>query len=163
MCIQYRLMNLTDTDKVADLLQANAPSNHGELLGEFPLPKVKSMFMGSSGTMIALTSQDIIGVVFSFSTASTALPPIAHFILKQFPDLTKNNWLYGPVCIDLHYRGQGILNTLYDKICALNTGKPIAFINTQNPRSLAAHQKLGMRVAANFTFDEIDYHLVIGK
>ncbi|EPL9568470.1 N-acetyltransferase [Providencia rettgeri] len=163
MFIQYRLMDLDDSPNVAHLLQANAPSNHGDLLGEFPLPKVKSMLMGSSGTIIAVTAQNIIGVVFSFSQSSATLPPIALFILEQFPELMKNNWLYGPVCINKDYRGENILKNLYDEICALHTGKPVAFINTQNFRSLAAHQKLGMNVAANFIFDEIEYYLVIGS
>lgn len=163
MFIQYRLMDLEDSPKVAHLLQANAPSNHGDLLGEFPLPKVKSMLTGSSGTIIAVTAQDIIGVVFSFSPSSTTLPPIALFILEQFSDLMKNNWLYGPVCINKNYRGKNILKSLYDKVCALHTGKPVAFINAQNLRSLAAHQKLGMSIAANFIFDEIEYYLVIGR
>lgn len=163
MFIQYRLMDLTDSLKVAHLLQANAPSNHGELLGEFPLPKVKDMLMGSSGTIIAVAAQDVIGVVFSFRSSSATLPPLASFIIEQFPHLVKNNWFYGPVCINKEYRGKDILKTLYDKVCALNTGKPVAFINTKNLRSLAAHQKLDMSVVANFIFDEIEYYLVIGR
>ncbi|EPL6453138.1 N-acetyltransferase [Providencia sp.] len=163
MLIQYRLMDLADSPKVAHLLQANAPSNHGELLGEFPLPKVEAIFKGSSGTIIAYTPQDVIGVVFSFNPLSSTLPPIALFILERFPDLIKENWLYGPVCIDNAYRGKDILKNLYAKICALNTGKPVAFINTQNQRSLAAHQKLGMHIATNFIFDNTEYYLVIGN
>lgn len=162
MPIQYRSMEQSDSSQVARLLQANAASNQGGLLGEFPLPKVHAMLTGSKDAVIACDSQKIIAVVFSFKLSSKALPPIAHYILEKFPNLLSDNWFYGPVCIDTNYRGKNILKTLYRHICALNTGKPVAFINTLNSRSLSAHQKLGMTIAANFTFEGTAYYLVIG-
>ncbi|EMB3081548.1 N-acetyltransferase [Providencia rettgeri] len=163
MKIKYELMTQADCPEVAILLQANAESQQGGLLGEYPLPKVGAMYANSLSTFVARDAEKIIGVVFSFASTSTAFPPIAHLILEQNSGLMNGNWFYGPVCIDINYRGNNILKSLYDNICAFNTGKPVAFINAANHRSLAAHLKIGMHNVASFDFQGTHYYLVIGN
>lgn len=162
MTIQYRLMKMTDCEKVTHLLQRNAQSQGGGLLGEYPLRKVESMFASSQHVIIAHEEDRIIGVVFSFDSQSPTLPPLVQYIAQQFKKEMNNSWFYGPVCIDVSYRGKNILKSLYDAICAQQTGSPVAFINVDNIRSLKAHQKLGLQKIAEFSFDEIDYYLVKG-
>ncbi|EMA3639645.1 N-acetyltransferase [Providencia stuartii] len=158
--IQYRLMEITDCEKVAQLLQINAQSQGGGLLGEYPLGKVKGMFASASHTVVAYENGHIVGVVFSFSPHAKALPALAQYITQHFAPIIENNWFYGPVCIDTAYRGKSILKSLYDTICAKQTGQPVAFINSSNIHSLKAHQKLGMQKIAEFTFEHILYYLV---
>ena len=163
MTIKYQLMTEIHCNEVASLLQENAQSQNGGLLGEFPLPKVKTMFANAANVIIAQFENKIIGVVFSFSTESSALPPIAHLIMAKYPSTMKKNWFYGPVCIDKNYRGKNILDQLYHHICAENTGKAIAFINIDNKRSIQAHLKLGMIEIAKFSYNETEYLLVQGN
>ncbi|HGN1705857.1 TPA: N-acetyltransferase [Providencia rettgeri] len=163
MNIQYRLMTQADCLDVAQLLQANAQSQQGGLLGEYHLSKVSAMFTNSTSTMIAHDENKIAGIVFSFDCQSASLPPIAHFIIEQHQAIIENNWFYGPVCIDTNYRGKNILKGLYNSICACHTGKPIAFINADNTRSLIAHLKIGMNTVAEFEFQNTPYFLVKGN
>ncbi|EMN4128472.1 N-acetyltransferase [Providencia vermicola] len=160
MPIQYRLMQITDCENVAQLLQANSESQGGGLLGDYPLSKVKMMFTHSTHTIVAYDKNFIVGVVFSFSPYADTLPPLAKYITQQFSEFMENNWFYGPVCIDKTYRGKGILQALFDALRAKHAGNPIAFINASNQRSLIAHQKIGMQEVAQFTFNNVDYYLV---
>ncbi|WP_182418502.1 GNAT family N-acetyltransferase [Bartonella sp. HY038] len=161
MNIITRKMVLADCKHVAPLLQKNAQSNHGGLFGEYPLKKVEGMFKTSLNTVIAQESDKVAGVVFSFSVSSESLPPVAKKIVELYPNLTQDDWFYGPVCIDENYRGQGLLAKLCDKICSLNTGKPIAFINLDNIASLKAHEKIGFSEAGRFKLDNVDWLVLV--
>ena len=163
MTITYELMTMTDCTAVAQLLQKSAQSKNGGLLGEFPLPKVEAMFADSLSTIIARSETRIIGVVFSFNIQAKSLPPITHLIVKDYPSIMENSWFYGPVCIDENFRGKSILAHLYNKICTQNKGKPVAFINTDNLRSMNAHSRLGMKQVAKFVYDGTEYFLVQAK
>lgn len=163
MNIKYELMVQEDCLDVAQLLQSNSESQRGGLLGEYPQAKVNAMYIGSLTTIIAREGSQIIAVVFSFNASSSALPPIGHAILEQHAEIMRGNWFYGPVCIDSNYRGKNILKNLYDQICSYNSGKPIAFINADNLRSLSAHLKIGMINVADFEFNGTHYHLMKGS
>ena len=49
------------------------------------------------------------------------------------------------------------------QVCAENSGKPVAFINQDNERSVRAHLKSGMREAGHFICNETPYLLMIGR
>ncbi|OBU13522.1 GNAT family N-acetyltransferase [Morganella psychrotolerans] len=161
--IRCRLMTKEDCTQVTALLQANAQSRQGGLLGEYPPEKVESMFTHSLHTVVAETGNILVGVLFSFSPGAASVSPVTQQISDQFNALLENNWFYGPVCIDAGYRGQGVLQSLYKTMCELNKGKPVAFINQDNVRSVQAHLKSGMREADRFTCDGISYLLMIGS
>ncbi|MBA5808581.1 N-acetyltransferase [Morganella morganii] len=161
--IHYRQMENTDCGKVAALLQENAQSRQGGLSGEYPLKKVEAMFAHALTVIIAQDDDVIAGVVFSFPVQSAQISPVTALISQQFGELLENNWFYGPVCIAKDYRGQGILSALYKQVCAENSGKPVAFINQDNERSVRAHLKSGMREAGHFICNETPYFLMIGR
>ena len=74
----------------------------------------------------------------------------------------ENSYQYGPVCIDMAYRGQGVLQELF-AYSARQMNRCyrilITFINHVNPRSFAAHtQKVGMDVIKNFDFNGNHYY-----
>lgn len=158
----FQKMTAKDISAVALLLQANSESQQGGLHGEYPLNKVEAMYQNSTNAIVALYQENIIAVVFSFPVTSFSIPPIAQAIHQRFPEITQDNWLYGPVCIDKSHRGKSLLKDLYQKICSLHGGQPIAFINCKNIRSLKAHQKLGMEVVKNFEFDGTSWWIVKG-
>lgn len=159
----FQKMTAKDISAVALLLQANSESQQGGLHGEYPLNKVEAMYQNSTNAIVALYQENIIAVVFSFPVTSFSIPPIAQAIHQRFPEITQNNWLYGPVCIDKSHRGKSLLKDLYQKICSLHGRHPIAFINCKNIRSLKAHQKLGMEVVKNFEFDGTSWWIVKGQ
>lgn len=157
-----RKMTYEDINTVTHLLQENSESQQGGLYGEYPLNKVEAMYQSSTNAVVALFQQKIIAVVFSFPVTSFSLPPIAQEIHQRFPEVTHNNWFYGPVCIDKPYRGKTLLSDLYQFICALHGGHPIAFIDSSNTRSIKAHQKIGMRQVKIFEFKEKSWLVMVG-
>ena len=75
---------------------------------------------------------------------------------------TRNSYQYGPVCIDMAYRGQGVLENLFAH-SARQMGRRypilITFINHLNPRSYTAHtKKVGLDVIKNFSFNGNNYY-----
>ncbi|OAT34817.1 acetyltransferase [Proteus myxofaciens] len=159
----FRKMIYEDLSSVTQLLQANSTSQHGGLYGEYPYQKVEAMYQSSTNTIIALFNQKIVAVVFSFPVTSLSLPPIARQIHLQFPQITKNNWFYGPVCIDKRHRGKSLLLTIYQHICALQGGHPVAFINSENIPSLKAHKKIGMQPVTSFKFEDKLWWIMVGN
>lgn len=153
-------MTENDLPQIAQLLNANSASKNGGLLGNFSIEKVEAMVKTSLSVIVARKNDAVIGVVFSFPITGVGLPPLVTYINQKYPKLVKDNWLYGPICIDEYFRGGTILKSLFDKICHQNNGKPIAFINDDNIRSIRAHAKLGMVRIADFNFQDIPYILV---
>ncbi|MEQ5324862.1 N-acetyltransferase [Proteus vulgaris] len=158
----FRKMTYKDINSVATLLQANSESQQGGLYGEYPQNKVEAMYQYSINTIIAINQENIVAVVFSFPVTSFSIPPIAQEINRRFPEITQNNWFYGPVCIDKTHRGKSLLKDLYQQICSLHGGHPIAFVNSENIRSLKAHQKLGMEIVKNIEFKGTSWWVIKG-
>ncbi len=75
---------------------------------------------------------------------------------------TENSYQYGPVCIDMAYRGKGVLENLFAYSARQMNRRYrllITFINHINARSFAAHtQKVGMDVIKSFTFNGNNYY-----
>ncbi|MBG3080306.1 N-acetyltransferase [Proteus mirabilis] len=159
----FRKMTYKDINSVATLLQENSESQQGGLYGEYPQKKVEAMYQCSINTIVALNQENIVAVVFSFPVTSFSIPPIAQEINRRFPEITQNNWFYGPVCIDKTHRGKSLLKDLYQQICSLHGGHPIAFVNSENIRSLKAHQKLGMEIVKNIEFKGTSWWVIKGQ
>lgn len=155
-------MTAKDISAVALLLQKNSESQQGGLYGEYPLNKVEAMYQSSTSAVVAFYQEKIVAVVFSFPVTSFSIPPVAQAINQRFPEITQNNWFYGPVCIDELHRGKSLLKDLYQQICSLHGGNPIAFINSENIRSLKAHQKLGMKLVKSFEFKDTSWWIIKG-
>lgn len=75
---------------------------------------------------------------------------------------TQNSYQYGPVCIDMAYRGQGVLEELFRySTSQMSKRYPvlITFINQINERSFAAHtRKVGLEVIKTFSFNGNQYY-----
>lgn len=75
-----------------------------------------------------------------------------------------NSFVYGPVCIGAHARGQGLLRGLYRTL--LNEMRErfeagVAFVSESNPHSLSAHiQGLGMSDVGGFEFAQRRYRIL---
>lgn len=73
-------------------------------------------------------------------------------------------FIYGPVCIDRSYRGQGLLRGLYDTLLQEVAGRydiGVAFVADDNPHSLRVHlDGLGMAHVGEFSFSGKQYHIL---
>jgi len=96
--------------------------------------------------------------------------PLFQFMIADLPNTayhgqklsTENSYQYGPVCIDMAYRGQGVLQDLFTYSARqMSKRYPIliTFINHVNTRSFAAHtQKVRLEVIKSFSFNGNNYY-----
>lgn len=73
---------------------------------------------------------------------------------------TQNSYQYGPVCLDKPYRGQGVFPELFRfALAAMAETYPymVTFVNKANPRSLKAHEKLGLHRLKEFSYHGREY------
>ncbi len=74
--------------------------------------------------------------------------------------------IFGPVCVEKNSRGQGIFEGLYGelwRIIPTEYEAAVALVSTNNPRSLAAHKKLGMVEVDQFIYNGSTYNTIAIK
>lgn len=126
--------------------------------------------ISQNGMFIAENEQKkIIAYAFAGSWAYFEQWEIFNVMVARFPILsfngkeitTENSFQYGPICIDEHYRGKGLLNQLFEEMrIELYKRYPISitFINKVNVISEKAHtKKLGWKIIDEFEFNNNTY------
>ena len=122
------------------------------------------------GISLACDGDKIVAYAMAGSWQFWSKWPLFQYMIADLPNTqylgqtltTENSYQYGPVCIDMAYRGQGVLQELFAH-CARQMGKRypilITFINHVNPRSYKAHTaKVGLEVIKNFSFNGNNYY-----
>ncbi len=119
---------------------------------------------------MAVENDEVIAYVMSASWAYWSKWPMFQFMINDLPNLeylgkeitVDNSYQYGPVCVDKAFRGQGVLEKLFD--FALDSMSKryeilVTFVNKINPRSYEAHKrKLGLEVIQEFTWNNNNYY-----
>ena len=122
------------------------------------------------GISLACDGDKVVAYAMAGSWQFWSKWPLFQFMIADLPNTqylgrtltTENSYQYGPVCIDMAYRGQGVLQELFAH-SARQMGKRypilITFINHVNPRSFKAHtEKVGLEVIKNFSFNGNNYY-----
>lgn len=131
----------------------------------FNLEQLKEM--ADDGIMIvALWGLRVVGFLSVQTCRYNLAIPIAKLMIDTLSHSIEQDktLVYGPVCIDSSFRGQGILEQMYalltkEKISTYNT--LITFVSTSNPRSIAAHKdKLNMTSAGQFEHDHGTFEIL---
>jgi hypothetical protein len=155
---KYLVTNLTDEQKKDGFV--TTPFN----------PELLVSVIQNDGLFIAKdTNNQVIAYVFAESWDFFSRYPIFEYMITLIPDLkfenyqfdTKNSFQYGPVCIDKKYRGQGLLEKIFE-LMRENVVKKyplsLTFINKINQPSMKAHtQKLGWTPVSEFQFNNNVY------
>ncbi len=67
-------------------------------------------------------------------------------------------YVYRPICVKKKDRGKGLAQAMFTELRRLERGREgILFIRRDNPASLRAHTKMGMREVTGFVFGGINY------
>ena len=124
------------------------------------------------GLFLAKENKNLVAYCFAASWHYFSAWPIFEYMMSMFPNWSflnqkitvENTFQYGPICIDIPYRGQGLINELVE-FMRINMVKryPIAvtFINKINVASYKAHtQKLAWKVIAEFDFNNNQYNVL---
>lgn len=174
--INTRIGNYSDIPKVLALQEkylyrnlSDLERKQGFVTTPFTVSQIEEIIL-ENGLFIALNEEnEIIAYAFAGSWKYFEQWEIFNFMVSRFPKLTfkgkelttKNSFQYGPVCIDMKYRGQGVLNVIFEEMrLEFNKTYPISitFINKINVISEVAHtKKLGWEIIDEFEFNNNTY------
>ena len=122
------------------------------------------------GVFVALHNKAVIGYLMTETVEFAVGSPLIAHMLKRLKDVVFDGlalsssclFVYGPVCIDHRYRGQGVLEGLFGimkETLKDDYDVGIAFVSHLNTRSYQAHAaKLKMSVIDEFEFNGGRYH-----
>ncbi|CNH19145.1 GNAT family N-acetyltransferase [Yersinia pekkanenii] len=125
------------------------------------------------GILVAIDDEQVAAFVCLARTHKQPRPPVVDAMLEaishqqyQGKPLTELRvFLYGPVCIDSRWRGKGVLSQLFAAVknhTRNDFDVGAAFVNHDNPHSLAAHVKgLNMTPVCEFMCQQQRYQLLV--
>jgi acetyltransferase (GNAT) family protein len=151
--MQIRLAEPSDAKRISALLTANTGDRGGMLVGDWPIDVIEDRILRGQSIVIATAEEnELLGALLTQEKGFGAAPPV-RAMLAAWPG-QPDAYVYGPVCIARDARGRGVLDALYAKLQTLFRGREaILFIREDNPRSLKAHLRLGMREVARYDLD----------
>ena len=174
--IKARIGNGTDIDAIISLQEKYLFRNLNEIEREggfvttpFTVSQIEEIIK-QNGLFVALNEDDII-IAYAFAGSWKYFEQweLFNYMVSRFPKMsfngnritTENSFQYGPVCIDKKYRGNGVLNIIFEEMRIEFCKKypiSITFINKINVISKIAHtKKLGWVVLGEFEFNNNNY------
>jgi GNAT superfamily N-acetyltransferase len=149
-CCEIALANQCDVDGILDLQERNLPHRGGTLSARLPRGWFEAA-MAEMPVIVVRRHGRLVGYLASCPLAAAAEVPIIQAMLRVYrgaPDA----YVYGPICVDEAERGRGLAGAMFEALRARLPGREgILFIRRDNPASLRAHEKMGMREVAGFT------------
>lgn len=136
----------------------------------FTAEQFQELIERENGISLACDGGTVAGYAMAGSWEFWSKWPLFQHMIADLPNVsylgqtlnTQNSYQYGPVCIDMAYRGQGVLKDLFRySTSQMSSRFPIliTFINQINERSFAAHtKKVGLEVIKTFSFNGNQYY-----
>ena len=126
------------------------------LSAEFPRSRVTEM-MREMPLIVARRGGRIVAFLMNGTREMNDDVPIIRAMLDAYPG-TSDAYVYGPICVSEEERGKGLAQAMFAELRRLEPGREgVLFIRRDNPRSLRAHTKMGMREVADFVVDGKDF------
>lgn len=140
-----------DLNGIMELQAANQPEHGGTLSASLPYSRIAEM-MREMPLIVAHCGDRVTGFLMTSTRAMNADVPIIGAMLAAYPG-TPGAYVYGPVCVSADKRGKGLAQAMFSELRRLTPAcEGILFIQRDNPTSLRAHAKMGMREVASFVF-----------
>jgi predicted GNAT superfamily acetyltransferase len=140
-----------DLDGVMELQAANQAERGGMLSASLPRSRVVEM-MRRGGLVVARRGDRVVAFLMSSTREMNDDVPVIRAMLDAYPGAA-DAYVYGPVCVMEEERGKGLAQAMFTELRRLERGREgILFIRRDNPASLRAHAKMGMREVAGFVF-----------
>jgi hypothetical protein len=136
----------------------------------FTSEQLTELIEQEDGISLACDGDKVVAYAMAGSWQFWSKWPLFQYMITDLPKTeylgrtltTENSYQYGPVCINMAYRGQGVLQELFAHSARqMHKRYPIliTFINHVNPRSYKAHtEKVGLEVIKNFSFNGNNYY-----
>src|SRR5699024_6053959 len=174
--IKTRIGMDKDIPGILSLQEKNLYSNltekereDGFVTTPFTIKQLKEIIKMNGAFVAENDAKEIIAYAFAGTWKYFEQWEIFNYMVSRFPKLSYNNqpitiensFQYGPVCIAKPYRGQGLLNLIFEEMRLEWVKKfpiSITFINSINVISEKAHtKKLGWEVIDEFEFNDNNY------
>lgn len=174
----FRRASPSDYSGICDLAAANHrdglsvdAQRQGFLSARFSLGQIGAM-AEDLGVMVAVAEERVVGFMCASRCEWTGQPAIVRHMVDCFPQCRWHNrpldgngaFVYGPVCIDMAYRGQGVLRKMYQCLLRELQGRyrvGVGFVADENEASLRAHTEgLKMHQVGSFTFAGRSYRML---
>jgi len=144
-----------DLDGIMELQAANQPERGGVLSANLSRSRVAEMVRGT--LIVARRNGRVVAFLMSSARELNDDVPVIRAMLDAYPG-TADAYVYGPICVKEEERGKGLAQAMVTELRRLERGREgILFIRRDNPASLRAHTKMGMREVAGFVFGGTDY------
>ena len=172
----YRNATIADIPQLQELQQKYHVSSireedkkNGFVTTLFTAEQLQELIERENGISLACDGDTLAGYAMAGSWGFWSKWPLFQQMIADLPNVsfqgqtlnTQNSYQYGPVCIDMAYRGKGVLESLFRySTSQMNSRYPIliTFINQINERSFAAHtRKVGLEVIKTFSFNGNNY------
>ena len=145
-----------DLDGILELQAANQPERGGMLSANLSRSRVAELMLGMP-LIVARRSGRVVAFLMNSTREMNDDIPIIRAMLDAYPG-TADAYVYGPICVKEEERGKGLAQAMFTELRRLERGREgILFIRRDNPASLRAHTKMGMREVAGFGLGGIDY------
>ena len=134
--------------------------------------QMAALITEEKGVTVAKNGDKIVAFALAASWNFWKEWPLFAYMIQELPNYqldgvtltAENSYQYGPVCVDMAYRGTG----LFEKVFAFSLHSmaerfPImaTFVNQINPRSYAAHsRKALLDTTGTFQFNNNNYYLM---
>ncbi|MFA5648405.1 MAG: hypothetical protein WC951_08845 [Bacteroidales bacterium] len=174
--IKTRIGNSADIEGVLTLQEKYLYSNlndeernNGFVTTPFTTSQIEEIIKQNGLIVACNEGNTIIAYAFAGNWKYFEQWEIFNFMVSRFPTLsfngaeitTENSFQYGPVCIEKSYRGNGVLNLIFEEMRVEFLKKypiSITFINKVNSISEKAHtKKLGWEIIDEFEFNGKSY------
>lgn len=147
---------MSDLDGIVALQAANQPERGGTLSTCLPPARIAEM-MSEMPLIVALLDGRVAGYLMTSTREMNADVPVINALLAAYPG-TADAYVYGPICVGAEERGKGLAQAMFSELRRLVPMREgILFIRRDNPASLRAHEKMGMREVAGFVFGESEF------
>jgi len=175
--MHYRNATIADIPQIEELQKryhvsfiSEEEKKNGFVTTLFAQEQLRELIETEDGISLACDGEKIAAYAMAGSWSFWSKWPLFQYMIADLPNTeylgkrlsTENSYQYGPVCIDMDYRGQGVLQELFAYSARQMNARYrllITFINHVNARSYKAHtQKVGMDVIKNFTFNGNNYY-----
>jgi predicted GNAT superfamily acetyltransferase len=153
------LATADDLAGILDLQEHNLRKNGGAL--SVPLSREwLAAAIGGMPIVVARRGSGVVGYVVSSSLADQSDDPILNGMLQAYPG-SPGSYVYGPVCVAESERGQGVARAMFEALRGELPGREgFTFIRADNAVSRRVHAGMGMREAAKFSVNNVDYVVV---
>ena len=123
-------------------------------------------------SVIAMDGSKLAGYAISLTRECAAVYPSLRSMLEYMNTVSYKDrplpehslYIMGQICVDIDYRGQGVVNQLYEfhkRQFSPLYNMLVTEISTRNPRSLKAHKKVGFNVIDTHLDPDGEWDLVI--